>query len=385
MVGSGGKLSDEQVKEIFSKGWETKPNGFVSLTIPEGLSAEQKNQVYGLLQDNVKKVMGGSVNPDAPYDLPQSLTFDGKAGGPTTITIKDYALKQMQEHLGAAAQAPAPPAPEPPQPHGKDAIIENAIRQNAEKREKEGKLPLTEDQTKLLTQALGNQYDHLMKFNENFQKSDKTKNTEMKGAADLYTAPEKLDKLPEIVKKQEAALAKGAAGLEVKQVPFAPDSVEGKMGMKQEVISGELLKPGQAPAVVKEGEFKLPPEVAEQALQAVKKLGKIEVAGLQEAAFLDGNPNDLTDKEKAAMLLAKSAKIEVSPDGKQVTTTIDGKVTPEKFLETDGKNPDAVFEAAKLILAKTYGVEGGAETKGPEGQQAFVQAAKTPPATEKTG
>jgi hypothetical protein len=84
------------------------------------------------------------------------------------------------------------------------------------------------------------------------------------------------------------------------------------------------------------------------------------------------------------MLLAKSAKIEVSPDGKQVTTTIDGKVTPEKFLETDGKNPDAVFEAAKLILAKTYSVEGGVETQGPDGQQEFVQAAKTPPATERT-
>jgi hypothetical protein len=264
-------------------------------------------------------------------------------------------------------------------PQGKEAIVENAIRQNAEKRAQEGKPPLTEDQTQLLTQALGNQYDHLMKFNENFQNRDKAKVTEMKGSADFYTAPEKLDKLPEIVQKQEAVKAKGAAGLDVKQVPV------GTMGVKENVITGDLLKPDQAPAVVKDGEFKLPDAVAQQALDAVKKLGKKgEVQGMEEAAFLDGNPNDLTDKEKAAMLLAKSAKIEVSPDGKQVTTTIDGKLTPEKFLETDGKNPDAVFEAAKLILAKTYGVEGGVETKGPDGQQAFVQAAKTPQATERT-
>jgi len=223
---------------------------------------------------------------------------------------------------------------------------------------------------------------------------------ELQSQADkYYTAPEKLDKLPEIVAKMEAgkghiagklaeivakqeeamaAKAATATGLEVKQVPV------GTMGVKEDVITGDLLKPDQAPAVVKDGEFKLPEAVAQQALDAVKKLGqKGEVRGMEEAAFLDRNPNDLTDKEKAAMLLAKSAKIDVSPEGK-VTTTIDGKLTPEKFLDADGKNPDAVFEAAKLILAQTYGVEGGVETKGPEGQQVFVQAAKTPQATEKT-
>ena len=291
----------------------------------------------------------------------------------------------------------------------KDALVAKVVKQNAETREKEGKPPLTEEQTKLLTKLLDEEYGFKTVFDENFRRNDAYKEKELQSQADkYYTSPEKIDKLPEIVAeieakeaagsnnpqyvqykakleeivaKQEEALAAKAAtagGLEVKQVPV------GTMGLKQDAITGDLLKPDQAPAVVKDGEFKLPEAVAQQALDAVKKLGqKGEVRGMEEAAFLDGNFNDLTDKEKAAMLLAKSAKIDVSPDGK-VTTTIDGKLTPEKFLEADGKNPDAIFEAAKLILAKTYGVEGGVETKGPEGQQAFVQAAKTPPATERT-
>jgi hypothetical protein len=81
--------------------------------------------------------------------------------------------------------------------------------------------------------------------------------------------------------------AKGAAGLEVKQVPV------GTLGLKEDVITGDLLKPEQAPAVVKDGEFKLPEAMAHQALDAVKKLGKKgEVQGMEEAAFLDGNPNE---------------------------------------------------------------------------------------------
>jgi hypothetical protein len=61
------------------------------------------------------------------------------------------------------------------------------------------------------------------------------------------------------------------------------------MGVKENVITGDLLKPDQAPAVVKDGEFKLPDAVAQQALDAVKKLGKKgEVQGMEEAAFLDG-------------------------------------------------------------------------------------------------
>ena len=183
--------------------------------------------------------------------------------------------------------------------------------------------------------------------------------------------------------REKAAQAEGVGGLEVKQVPFAPELVK---GATQEAVAGNLLsqKYQNDPVVVKEGDFKLPQEVADQALQAVAKLGKLDLPALQEATFLDGK-DKRTPEETAALLLAQSAKIEVSPDGK-VTTTIDGKLTPEEFLGTDNKNPDAVYAAAQLILEKTYGVkiEGGAETQGPEGQQAFVQDAKTPPATERT-
>jgi hypothetical protein len=117
-------------------------------------------------------------------------------------------------------------------------------------------------------------------------------------------------------------------------------------------------------------DFKLPNAVRDAALNMAQKIraalkneghDPLDVRELHIAAKLDGDASNLTDQELASYLIAKAAAdIPVIDKAGHVGTAFSRTLNIDTVSGYDERDPLVIFEMARAILEKTYGISAGA-------------------------
>ncbi len=169
------------------------------------------------------------------------------------------------------------------------------------------------------------------------------------------------EKLAEVKDEFASVLktAKEQADVITKMPSFVPEGDFNFLGVSSNNRTPSLVITG--------ADFELPDNVRDTALAYAKELRKIikqktgldNPAGTRElraTSELLGHEQPM-DEEVAAYLLARSLSNPTYPHMQiEPIVSFDGVMNSGIYDGTDGKDPKVVFEAARLILAKTYGV-----------------------------